>query len=294
MEKDYQELLRATPFLDENGNLKEVKYKPLEGNSRWSVENFRKGYNEQRILESSDDQGYSNLVLGDNSLLELPAGELLNLRRITQNYSLENLVGFGRVNAREIATIPWGEDRESKEALMNYAISVPLFNGNNEDFNRATRQINESKKKLKLIGETPRAYLEDSLKQLTGFAKVFFMANAKRLLQDSQGWAYNIAVRAVGEYGAPQFVQTNIDNAYNHGMEQENETNKAIRNIDKDLGQNPNEEDATVAEEEKIRRSKEIAEKYDNAAEIWRGLTKSLMDLSVQYIPEQQREKERD
>ena len=76
MAKDYKR--KISGLLDESGELRtEFKYTPLKENILWNPETFKKGYDGHSILEKANVKEYSNLMLGDDSLLRYPAGDVL-------------------------------------------------------------------------------------------------------------------------------------------------------------------------------------------------------------------------
>tara|TARA_Y100000310_G_scaffold228284_1_gene230597 strand:- start:5157 stop:6074 length:918 start_codon:yes stop_codon:yes gene_type:complete len=292
MAKDYKR--KISGLLDESGELRtEFKYTPLKENILWNPETFKKGYDGHSILEKANVKEYSNLMLGDDSLLRYPAGDVLESKTRTQENSLEGLLLFGKKNSKELGKLALEHD---KQAFANSILNSPLFKiqsyaKKNYKFNDTVEDVINSREELILINKDQNDYLNKKLMGITETARAFYAPFADNLISEYKNFHSNFAVESIDKFGFPKFASINLSNAYDLGERQKKEMKKIFdkaQNSARNLGDNPKKEELEKIEDKLKKEGKKVAEKYENALEAWPALTMELMKLARPYLDSQE------
>ncbi|MCH7850145.1 MAG: hypothetical protein IH845_00700 [Nanoarchaeota archaeon] len=274
----------------------ESKYKTLEKHDAWNISEFIERSRDYRKLLAADLDEYAQMLTGDYSLFETHSEEeLAGTKKSVEQYSLEQRLGFGRINSKHLADLAWTVDPEKTLSRYALGVGVPYFHGDSDEFNSVVDQLEESRKIMTQLTD-PREYFENEMK-VTGVVKAFYSGlSTEGAKAQIEQWQTNAQLRLIESIGVTDFISQNIENAYiaaepQRAELQEYET-EVQRKMD-DLKQSPSRENLVRIKKEIKAKTEEIAEKYNNALQDSQGLLNTLMQMAEDgYSAREQEEEE--
>lgn len=279
---DYTKFLQKTSMIDDSGNFSKLLYVPLDKNTDFEVDSFKKGFEGLQILQTGDIQAFSNLVLGDNSLLSprYSGVELLGMQRGTAAVASEGMYEFASTKGKTLAeTI----EEKNAQALLSFglqtSLSGQLYRGpsNMTKFNSAIDTINSAAKILNQLKdeEKANAFIEEKLSDKGDFAKAFYMPIAPKLIEEFSAFEESRMIRAIAiDYNLPNFIATNLSQATRAANKQEKEMTAAL--------------ESEKSDEEKKKSLEEIAKEHNSAASNARAIANQLAGLTYQSLSQEE------
>lgn len=295
IKSELEDRVNDTPFLDESGKLKPIKYRPLSTESPWNTDTFVDGYTGYKgLMGANTTQAYSELILGDkDALSQYPASSVDTSRNALRAVSQRELIGFGRKHSKNLADTL---NNNEPKTLLEFVLSVKhLVAEENTPYANAVQRINYSREILEKIKKDPKKYIDDLFEGQKDYTKAFYSGFEEQLLKQRQQLEVNRVRAELSKYGLPAFTSDLLSNTHTLADKQiaeyDTKRKKAQDELNS-LGDSPSKDKVTSINNKLQEEMKVISEKYGRAAEIATDLNLGLQEMTYQSISAKKSEEE--
>lgn len=282
---------RKSLFVEDDGKLIPVNYRPIAEDAKYNPDNFSDAYKGHQDVAASDTRQFYGILFGEGKediAQTVDSEKWYAQKGRVLGKSQTGLVGHTVNNAIAVA------NELDKQTQIAYASRGPFFeSADDEAFNEAVEKVRKANSELEQLSteEGQKKFWDGKMDGHGDYEQETFAWHRGTILREyAQLAEHNIAL-AVSEYGASEFINTNLQNGRARKQDYEGKAKELADELAKKLeGKTDKEKKAIQGEFEE--RAKALDKEFKDRKG-YEPLAMTLAKLSYEAIQKRKAEEEK-